>query len=68
MDVYVRNQYNMPIGFTRDNGAEVQAFHLTKGFVGFYVKGSDITFKASGGIYSYGNACTDLIREAERNK
>lgn len=67
-DQYVKNQYNMPIGFTRDLGTQVQAFHITKGYLGYYLKSADITFSVAGGIYSYGNACTDMIREAERNK
>ena len=67
-DKYIKNNVGMPIGFTRDLGPEIQAYHITKGYLGKYVKVSDITFKLSGGIYCYGDGCSDMIREAERNK
>ena len=43
-DKYIKDKFGTPIGFTRDIGNEVQAFHIMKGLVGRYVKSSDITF------------------------
>ena len=67
-DKYIKNHVGAPIGFVRDNGYEIQAFHITKGYLGNYVKASDITFKAGGGIYCFGDGTSDMVREAERNK
>ncbi len=67
-DKYIKDKFGTPIGFTRDIGNEVQAFHIMKGLVGRYVKSSDITFTIKGEIYCFGDGVSDLIREAERNK
>ena len=67
-DKYIKDKYGAPIGFTRDIGNEIQAFHITKGLLGRYVKSSDITFSTAGGIYCFGDGTSDMIREAERNK
>lgn len=67
-DKYIKNNYGMIIGYIKDIGNQLQAFHMQKGYLGYYNKSSDITFKVAGGIYCYGDGLSDMIREAERNK
>lgn len=62
----IRNNNNMIIGWIDDSSDQQRAFHLTKGYVGYYAKSPDITFDKDGRIYCYGFGLADLIREAER--
>ena len=56
----------MIIGWKDDSSDQQRAFHLTKGYVGYYAKSPDITFDKDDRIYCYGFGVADLIREAER--
>ena len=56
----------MIIGWIDDSSDQQRATHLTKGYVGYYSKYSDITFDKDGRIYCHGFGLTDLIREADR--
>jgi len=62
----VRDRNNLIIGWENDLGSQIQALHRLKGVVGFYNKGSNITFDKSGRIYAYGDAVQCLVRDAER--
>ena len=62
----VRDKNNLIIGWENDLGGQVQALHRLKGVVGFYNKGSNLTFDKSGRIYCYGDGVQCLIRDAER--
>ena len=66
MDIVVRNNINMPIGYVRDYNDRKIATHYRKGYIGSYIKSSDITLDKSGKIYCYGDGTQDLIRQADR--
>ena len=63
--IEVRNRLNNIIGWCEDYSDIVQAIHIKKGYVGRYVKSSNITFDKQGKIYSYGDATQSLIRDQE---
>lgn len=63
----VRNKNNLIIGWCEDYTDIIQAIHIRKGFVGRYVKPSNITFDKRGKIYCYGDGTASLIREEENN-
>ncbi len=63
----IKNNKNMLVGWVNDIGDCIQGFHLRKGYVGRYVKSSDLTFDKNGRIYCYGNGVSDLVREADRS-
>ena len=63
----IRNDQNIVIGWLNDLGSQIQAQHRLKGIVGFYNKGTNITFRQNGKIYCYGNGAQCLVRDAERN-
>ncbi len=65
-ETIVRNKYNMPIGRCQDYSDRIIATNYKKGYVGYYNKGTDITFDAKGMIYCYGDATQTLIREADK--
>jgi len=65
--IEVRNKYNIIIGWCDDFTDMVQATHLKKGYVGRYVKSSNITYDRQGKIYAYGDATQSLIRDQENN-
>ena len=62
----IRNRNNLRIGWVQDDGSMLRAYHLSKGAVGWYNKGTDITFDKSGRIYCYGNGTCCLIRDVDR--
>ena len=56
----------MTIGWVRDSGSQLMATHISKGYVGYYNKGTDMTFDSSGRIFCYGDGTCCLIREADK--
>lgn len=62
----VKDNRNMIIGWCRDTGDTIQATHRTKGFVGRYVKSSNITYDKYGKLFCYGDGTQSLIRDADR--
>ena len=62
----IRDDKNIIIGWVNDLGSQIQALHRTKGVVGFYNKGSNITFYQNGRIFCYGDGAACLVRFAER--
>ena len=62
----VRDDKNIIIGWINDLGSQIQALHRMKGVVGFYNKGSNITFQQNGKIFCYGNGVDALVRFADR--
>lgn len=66
-EITVRNKHNMSIGWVRDYGDRLTGTHIRKGYVGSYVKSSDITIDKDGRIYCYGNGLQDLIRSSDRS-
>lgn len=63
----IKNKNNMLIGWTNELSDIIQAYHLRKGYVGRYVKSSDITYDRNGRIYCFGDGSSDLVREADRS-
>lgn len=63
----VRNNKNLIIGWCDDFGSEITAFHMRKGFVGRYVKSSNLTLTSKGSVYCYGDGTQSLIRDADNN-
>lgn len=61
----IRNSHNMIIGICKEFPDRIIATHYRKGFVGCYVKGTDLTTDSSGKIYCYGDGTADLIRSAD---
>ena len=66
MKVEIRNNKNQPIGWVDDSGGNKQAMHIRKGYVGRYIKNSNITFDKAGKIYCYGDGAQCLVRDADR--
>lgn len=62
----IRNNHNMIIGVCKEFADRIVATHYRKGFVGTYVKGTDVTVDKDGKIYCYGDGSADLIRKAEQ--
>lgn len=56
----------MLIGWTTDYSDSVQASHINKGYVGKYVKSSNITFDKQGKIFCYGDGTQCLVRLADK--
>ena len=67
MKTEVRNNKNIIIGWCIDYPDIVQAMHIRKGYVGRYVKNSNITFDKQGKIYCFGDGTQSLIRDADKN-
>ena len=67
MEREIRDKNNLIIGWCRDIGGQIQAIHIKKGYVGNYIKSSNITFDKNGRIYSYDDATSSLVRDAERD-
>jgi len=63
----VRDHRNMIIGFISDVGDKKIATHMRKGYAGFYIKSTNMTFDKTGRLFSYGDACQSLIRDMENN-
>lgn len=64
----IKNKYNLIIGWIDEReGGISTATHIKKGYVGRYVKSSNLTLDKSGRIYCYGDGLSDLIREADRS-
>ena len=63
----IRNDKNIIIGWLNDLGNQVQAQHRLKGIVGFYNKGTKITFYQNGKIFCYGDGAQCLVRLADMN-
>ena len=61
----IRDNRNMPIGYIREDDSIVMAFSFKKGYVGRYVKSSNITFDDMGKIFCFGNGADTLVRNAE---
>lgn len=66
-EIAVKDRYNMTIGWVRDYGDRSIAIHIRKGYVGSYVKSSNITTDKDGKIYCYGDGLQDLIRSSDRS-
>ena len=47
----IRDNLNFIIGWLNDNGSQIQAFHRTRGYVGYYNKSTNLTFTKEGKIY-----------------
>jgi len=62
---YIRGKIGQNIGYLNDIGGQIQAFHLRKGMVGWYNKGSDMTYDRTGKTFAYGDATVALIFIAE---
>lgn len=66
MKTEIRNNKNIIIGWCTDYPDVVLATHIRKGYVGRYVKSSNITFDKQGKIYCFGDGTQSLIRDQER--
>lgn len=68
MDITVYDQNHMPIGWCRGYGSgRVAAYHIRKGYCGFYSESSKITFDKDSRIYCYGDGSQCLVRDANKN-
>ena len=56
----------MIIGWCTDYPDVIQAIHIKKGYVGRYVKSSNITFDKQGKIYCFGDGTQSLIRDQNK--
>ena len=63
--IEIRDGRNMPIGYIREDDSIAMAFNYKKGYVGQYVKSSNITFDSLGKIFCYGNGTDTLVRQSE---
>lgn len=63
----IRNNRNQIIGYVRDDGDKLTAWHFKKGVVGFYIKKSNLTLDSKGKIFTYGDAAASLVYMAENN-
>ncbi len=66
MEIRVRNKYNFPIGYIKDQGDRISGYLYTRGYCGFYSKSSDITFDKNGQVFCYGNGIDALVREMSK--
>ncbi|MBR0462307.1 MAG: hypothetical protein IJJ00_06320 [Erysipelotrichaceae bacterium] len=64
----VRDANNMPIGWVRDVGDKLMAFHRLKNYVGYYWKNTDTTYDIQSRIYCRGDGTVSLIRDADREQ
>ena len=62
----IRDNLNFIIGWLNDIGSQIQAFHRTRGYVGYYNKSTNLTFTKEGKIFCYGDGAQCLIRFADR--
>ena len=63
----VRDAQGFIIGWCRSyDDNEVFAISFKQGVVGRYVKAMNITFDMKGNKYAFGDATSDLVREAAR--
>ena len=56
----------MSIGWVKEYNDRKVATHYRRGYVGSYIKNSDLTLDKTGRIYCYGDGTQDLIRQADR--
>ena len=64
---YVRDKRNLIIGYIRDDGDKLTAWHYKKGIVGFYMKKTNLTLDSKSRIYAYGDAVVSLVYMAENS-
>lgn len=62
----IRDKLNRYIGWLDDSGDMVRAYHVRKGYLGWYSKSANKTYEKNGKIYCFGDGASDLVREAER--
>ena len=64
---YVKDKRNLIIGYIRDDGDKLTAWHYKKGIVGFYMKKTNLTLGSKSRIYAYGDAVASLVYMAENS-
>ena len=64
---YVKDKRNLIIGYIRDDGDKLTAWHYKKGIVGFYMKKTGLTLDSKSRIYAYGDAVASLVYMAENS-
>ena len=64
--IEIKNAFNIPIGYLREDDSVIIAFSFKKGYVGRYVKSSNITFDGPGKIFCFGDGTDTLVRNADK--